>query len=300
MSDLIGIMNAIKHQVSHVCDLVEGHQPAFAETFILPTYTKADEIDSRNSALHNNVSCSPSPNSLETLRTALQKSTVEGNESGRILRRWPGVLVYNSEMSELEKAIQSLNDCKQRFKQLVEATNSTSSNSIQMHRDAKWERVHDLFAMTVTLYVYRQVHIIRGPVKALYWSWLRPINPKKISKEFLIDALNKKLQSVGVDAQEIDRIGLAKHYLEISSSEYFYRRIQQPPRPVLTVHFQDGRRPRPVHGSVPIIMIGQSDLPFRYKPLSGFDSEKLQQKRKRSDATEYKHVYGDFYERLPI
>lgn len=308
-------MNSITQATEAVVEYTEQFEPDFIHVSELPCYTKQDEL---NELHHCSIEVKSADRPSSTLRIALNKMFVDGEQSSRLLQRWPGIVVYNDPHPILADLLQLLNEEKNAFKLFVNSIAKKAKNqqdqqgAISYHlqeetkrsmnpstlRDKKWELVHSTYSMLVTLYVYRNIHVIDGPITAAYFNWLRAPNIKRISKTDLINHLEWHLR-------QADKALFSKHSPEelskaisaassSSRTEYIHK-IPQPPRPNLALHFADDRRPKATYASLPTIVLNQGKAPFSFKPLKSFNEDALKDRKERSDAKPLIQFYKNFY-----
>lgn len=315
MSSLIDIMNAITSVTEQICDYVENNHPDHIQISILPAYTKQDESLDRH---HLSINVTSSAVPYSTLRVALEKRFVDGEQSSRLLQRWPGIVVYNDAHEHLQILIRTLNELKDAFKLQVEtiakgkktpqeqqfalsehlegeATKKVSASTL---RDRKWELIHSTYSMLVTLYVYRKVPMFTGPFSSGYYSWLRAPNTRKISKTDLINHLEWQLNQAERSISSTVDTAVISHAISMaasSSRKSYIQRFSQPPRPNLVVRFYDERKPKAFYGSLPVFAFNQGGRPFTYKALKDFNDEALSDRKLRSDAKLLTPFYGNFY-----
>lgn len=314
MSTLTDIMNRITELTDAVTQYTQGRQPDFIGISELPCYNKQDELTDRH---HLSINVNESSAPLKSFSEAINKMFVEGDQSSRILQRWSGILVYNEPHEELAELISALNQEKKKFKNFVNQITKKAKNQIDQQeaiayqlnversnpvsastlRDKKWELVHGTFSMLVTLYVYRQIHVIDGPISAAYLGWLRAPNTPRVTKEELLSRLEWQLRQgekevlSRYDPAEISRV------ISIVASSYrtqYVQKIPQPPRPNLALHFDGEKKPKPILASLPVIVLNQKGRPFTYKPLKPFDSDSAR-RNTRSDAKQLIHLYGNYH-----
>lgn len=307
---LIDYMKLIEQLTNEIHDYVSANPPSFMQISSLPQYSKADEL---SQIIHNTIPSVEAENPLKELSIALHKKYVDGDESSRLLKRWSGCVIYDGEEPELQMLIGKLNDAKWQFKFAIDEFGKTVSKlpkasasfkgasvdkSQSTVRDLKWEYIHNIFQMLVTLYVYRNVHFSVGPIKAAYWNWLRANNTKKYTKKELEEFLYKQINSYDLsDSFAEKREGLESMASAVAASKtnLYIRKLQQPPRPSLTLHFHDDRRPKPVYGGLPVFIFGQEGLPYNYHALKSFDLSTLKDRKPRTDMQNLKHYIGEFY-----
>jgi hypothetical protein len=297
MQSLIDTMNHIQQCTAAICDYVEANTPDFIQVTSLPQYTKDDELNS--AIIHQSIEAIQSEQPVRDLCVALRKKYIDGNESGRILQRWTGVVAYQGSHEHLQSLISQLNEHKSDFKAIVdEYSDSVAANSSSDDSKQKFDFVHDFFPMLVTMYVYRKVHYEVGPISAAYWSWLRAPSSKNFTKDAYLAFLERQKASVqlSLDAQEqLMAIDATMHAVAQSITPLYVQRLTKPPRPNLLVHFADERKPRGIYGGLPVFLFNQGKIDFSYKPIKSFDASKLGNKRKRKDTKQLTHFKGDFY-----
>lgn len=313
MRTLTDIMNSITELTNAATEYTQKLQPDFTSITELPCYSKQDEM---SGIYHSSVEAIESDDPLKSFSNALNKMFVEGDQSSRILQRWSGVLIYNEPHHELAELIGALNKEKEAFKTFVnqiskKAKNQTEQQDAISHqleaersvacastlRDKKWELVHSTFSMLVTLYVYRQIQVIEGPVSAAYFSWLRAQNTTRLTKDELLKRLEWQLKQAERDAiTRYDAAEISRVIGSVSSSyrNRYIQKIPQPPRPNLALHFYDDRKPKPILASLPVIILNQAGKAFSYKPLKSFDSSKAKENH-RSDAKQLVHLYSNYH-----
>ena len=308
-------MNAITHASETAIDIVQSVTPDFAHVFELPCYTKQDEFFDQ---YHTNIEVRSADDPLKAFAQAIKKMFVDGDQSSRLLQRWPGLIVYNAPNSELSDVFRQLNSEKDAFKKFVNglakkaknqseqqgfiSSQITSESSAAMNpstlRDKKWELVHSTYAMLVTLYVYRNIHVVEGPISAAYFSWLRAPNIQKFSKSELVKHLEWQLEQSQKDALSNycpREVSSALSTVASSPRVQYIRKIPQPPRPNLILHFADDRKPKSIYASLPVVILGQADVPFAFKALKSFDSQSLEGRKTRTDAKTLIPIYKNFY-----
>lgn len=301
---LIDAYNLIVEHINQLEEMVLSHQPDFMSVALLPKYTKQDElVFDKESTTKVTYSITP----LLSATEAFSYHTIDSDESGVLLRRWPGVLVYNDEMREMQNLLVEIKEAKSSFRAIVNKYAQSASGK-RSTSSAKFNFVHDVLPMTVTLYVYRRIHSIVGPVKACYWSWLASNDQRSFTKAQLIDHLSETIDNTiefaaGADAKLHGLQTLLSNVRSSQHDEYVYQ-AKQPARPNLCVHFADGRKPQAIYGALPVFIFDQQGLDFKLTELKDRNpnlSEPAQlrkaQRKQRSDAVQLNHLFGDYYYR---
>lgn len=297
MYSLIDEMNVINSETDFICDYIKTNPPGFAQVSTHPRYTKEHEIDS--SQIHTHISADFSENPIDELCAALEKKYIDSDESGKLVQRWSGLIVYPNDEPFLKASIFRLNESKLRFKKIVQEFGlSNSAGSASHAAKVKFDFVHDTFSMLATSYVYRTLHTRDGNFTAAYWAWLRAKSSRTFTKSALLKNLERQISDslLHPDADHIIA-GIKSTIASVSQSscETYIQRSTQPPRPNLTMHFEDERPPAALYGGLPVFVFNQTNMNFNYKPIKPFDLSAISQRKKRIDIKDLKHFKGDLY-----
>lgn len=215
----------------------------------------------------------------------------DGN-STRIIKRFPGIVVFDTPPQGLIDAIHHVNLAKKGVKTAI------TDNDLSAHARFNW--VHERFPNLVTLYAYRQIPIFDASFKAAYLNWgSRPTTRIK-TKEEIIDFLQQqvqKQQTLAVSQQPIEKIEQFIQHVRQSDFAVYKHKYQQKVAPhCRLIHTNPDTQPASISlkCSLPIFITHQSGDPLRLSELVSYEP-KTKRKARTDDELLVPLKTGGFY-----
>lgn len=224
--------------------------------------------------------------------SAVQKLFEHDGKSTRIIKRFPGIVVFDDAPSGLLDAIEHVNQAKKAFKEVV--TNNDLSASTRFN----W--VHDRLPNLVTLYVYRQIPVFHDAFKAAYLNWgSRPTTQIKTKQEIIefLQQQQAKQQTLTTSAPFTEEID---HYIQLIQQSdfavYKYKYQQKVSPHCRLMHANPNKHPASLSlkCSLPIFITRQAGLPLLISDLKTYEP-KSKRKTRTDDQILIPLKSGGFY-----
>lgn len=226
------------------------------------------------------------------VNSAISKLFEHDGNSTRIIRRFPGLIVFDQPPEGLLDAMRHVNYAKQSFKQVV------TDNDLSPNERYYW--VHGLFPGLVTLYAYRQIPFYESAFKAAYLNWgSRPTTQIKTKAEILefLQQQKRKLNPLASDQDALQSIEQGIHTVEQSSFATYKFKYQQKVAPHCRLMYSDPQQSpasQSLKCSLPIFITHQAEKPLTISGLNNYQP-KTKRKTRTDDQLLIPLKSGGFY-----
>ncbi|MFC3032567.1 DNA replication terminus site-binding protein [Pseudoalteromonas fenneropenaei] len=150
-----------------------------ANFFQLPITEKGDESHIAESL---NVVKVSGKVAIDQSIAAFKDMFLQENQSGKVIKRYPGILLVNDPDKTLENRIRQINQAKLSFKQqILKITNN----------DARFEAVHAAVPGLITLAAYRQIHFECDNPHSVRFTWMQKHSTKTLTKSIALEMLER-------------------------------------------------------------------------------------------------------------
>lgn len=174
------------------------HQSLLRESFINGSIFKLPNISQSENPDHKrkiNVVTISQQNILRYGADSLTSLHAKENHSTRFSLRTPGFMCYsNSAKKSLLPIINSYNQQKLDLKSLLLQEQNTKK---------RFDLLHKISPMIITLNVYRQIRVIDDPYH-IRFNWANKKSVSKVTKSSILSKLNKQMQSIGNNKFNLD------------------------------------------------------------------------------------------------
>ena len=179
----------------------------------------------------------------------------ENEHSGRVLNRYPGIIVVNtSDPTSIINRIIQINEAKLSFKKMILEIGNN---------DSRFEAVHNAIPNVLTLAVYRQIHFEHNAPFSVRFTWMHKHSVKTFTKDEAMTLL-KNSENYGVTNKinaEAWRALVNQEILRVASlsdKEKLRIRRPTPASPQVNVRF-DAKNRYHVSAALPFILINPKE-----------------------------------------
>lgn len=215
----------------------------------------------------------------------------DGN-STRIIKRFPGLVVFDDALPSLVDAIEHVNYAKQAFKKAVTSNDLTAN--------ARYNWVHARFPNLVTLYAYRQIPLYQKPFKAAYLNWgSRPTTQIKTKQEVIEFLQHQKVKQQDPMMSKTQDKMVDSYISQVQRSDfavYKYKYQQKVAPHCRLMHTDPAQQPASLSlkCSLPIFITRQAGHPLTISGLTAY-TPKTKRKTRTSDQLIIPLKSGGFY-----
>lgn len=218
-----------------------------ASFYALPKATKEDE---KAAPEQITVKKYEGETALKFCLQAYQDLFLQDKESGKLVQRYPGLLLINDRKDIIKSRLQAVNKAKDDFKKaILEIENN----------DARFEAVHAAVPDLMTLAAYRKIHYESETPYSVRFTWMKKHATKVLSKKVALDMLNRSSNYANprmIDQEQWLQLVEKEKYRVASLAEDTKLRIRRPTRvtPEVNVRFSAQNRYH-VSAALPFIIL---------------------------------------------
>ncbi|RXF00238.1 DNA replication terminus site-binding protein [Pseudoalteromonas sp. PS5] len=175
---------------------------------------------------------------------------LSGRESGKLLQRFPGLLLVNDPRDTIKSRVAEVNLAKENFKNtILEISNN----------DARFEAVHNAVPDLITLAAYRKIHCESEPPFSVRFTWMKKHATRVLTKDAALQMLNRSSIYSNprmIDQEKWKQLVEQEKYRVSSLSESAKLRIRRPTRvtPEVNVRYTASNRYH-VSAALPFILL---------------------------------------------
>ena len=282
---LIKAFTAMDVAISRACDELANTQPDQILLYqTTPVYKQdEDQIIGQDYGVIETTTVDKN-DWLTFIEQAIRNIYGDDGHSTRIIKRFPGIIVYDRFPSKAIEKLEALNRYKQALRQVITAT---ELNSTQRHH---WVKEH--IPQLVPLYAYRQIPLLTGPVQAVYFNWGSRPTTKVLTKDECINVVNKLAD---IQPPEFSReewlATVDSHIASLRRSDfatYKYKYTQK-----VAPHCRIMKNPEEISpeekasisfkASMPAVLYNQFEKPFKHTPLGHYVPKPARKNRSKDE-----------------
>ena len=221
-----------------------------ASFYALPKATKEDE---KVAPEEIQVKKYEGEQALKFCLQAYQDLFLQDKASGKLVQRYPGLLLINDRHNNIKSRLQAVNKAKDEFKKaILEIENN----------DARFEAVHAAVPDLLTLAAYRKIHFESETPYSVRFTWMKKHATKLLSKKVALEMLNRSSNYANprmIDQEQWLQLVEQEKYRVASLAEDTKLRIRRPTRvtPEVNVRFSAQNRYH-VSAALPFIILNPS------------------------------------------
>ena len=218
-----------------------------ASFYALPKATKEDE---KVAPEEIQVKKYEGEQALKFCLQAYQDLFLQDKASGKLVQRYPGLLLINDRHNNIKSRLQAVNKAKDEFKKaILEIENN----------DARFEAVHAAVPDLLTLAAYRKIHFESETPYSVRFTWMKKHATKVLSKKVALEMLNRSSNYANprmIDQEQWLQLVEQEKYRVASLAEDTKLRIRRPTRvtPEVNVRFSAQNRYH-VSAALPFIIL---------------------------------------------
>jgi len=182
--------------------------------------------------------------------------------------RLPGVLQYQGNGEAVAAQVEHLNCLKDQFKSCVQSLGN---------RTQKFETLHTLFPMLITLQVYRHIKCITQRPATVRFIWAHKSVVSKVTREQIIDLLTQQQQQppqhlINSEAWQRNLTREISEVMRLAPDIKLRLRRDIKVQPLVNLQYPNNQQP--LTAPLPIIIIDANPAPVVVGPLADYDSER--------------------------
>ncbi|KJY94714.1 DNA replication terminus site-binding protein [Pseudoalteromonas piscicida] len=212
------ILNEHINQLCHELTEADIKKATFYE---LPDIKKQDEETAPTNITVKKIE---GEKALSKCLDAYSDLYLNDRESGKLLQRFPGLLLVNDPKEVIKSRVNAVNLAKENFKNaILEISNN----------DARFEAVHSAVPNLMTLAAYRKIHSESTAPYSVRFTWMKKHATRVLSKELAMEMLNRSSLYSNprmIDQEKWQQLVEQEKYRVSSLSENAKLRIRRPTR----------------------------------------------------------------------
>jgi len=181
--------------------------------------------------------------------------------------RLPGILQYQGNGELIREQVQHINALKDKFKVLVQSIGG---------RTQKFETLHALFPMLITLQVYRHIKCIHRRPTSVRFIWAHKSVVTKVTRDQIIELLIQQQQQPPqhlLNSEEWRR-HVTREINDVSQlAPDTPLRLRRDVKVQPLVNVQYSGKQQPLTAPLPLILVTDDMAPVAVGPLADYDSE---------------------------
>ncbi|MEJ6476264.1 DNA replication terminus site-binding protein [Pseudoalteromonas piscicida] len=235
---------------SHINQLCEELKSADVKKATFYELPEVKKIDEELAPTQINVTKIDGEIALKKCLDAYQDIFLNNRESGKLLQRFPGLILVNDPKDSIKSRINEVNLAKENFKNtILEITNN----------DARFEAVHNAVPNLMTLAAYRKIHSESETPFSVRFTWMKKHATKVLTKEAALEMLNRSSHYSNprmIDQEKWQQLVEQEKYRVSSLTENSKLRIRRPTRvtPEVNIRYTAKNRYH-VSAALPFILL---------------------------------------------
>lgn len=271
---LSAAFNYLNECLTLLCEEMDSVEILSCKYFELPTTEKGmeEELSERI-----DVSTYVGEQALTKCSSAFRDLFLKENQSGKVIKRHPGLICINDPEKIIENRLRQINQAKLDFKKFVLSINNN---------DARFELVHSAIPGLITLAAYRQIHFESDEPKSVRFTWMQKHATKTLTKEQALALLERSSNYSNprmIDQASWQRLVESEKARVVSLKSTDKLRIRRPTRvtPEVNVRFTNTHRYH-VSGALPFFVLNPSEE-IKLGDLNDFVASKPNPRKKEYD-----------------
>lgn len=258
-------MNQLEAALSQLATLLDKYRLIQAQVFQLPEVAPGEE--------HQPISFIPvTPlQGKEAHQAAIQAFRRFYGHSGAATKtpyRLPGILQYQGNGEAVAAQVDRINRLKDQFKACVQSLGS---------RTQKFETLHALFPMLITLQVYRHIKCIIQRPNTVRFIWAHKSVVSKVSRDQIVEMLTQQLEQPPqhlINSEEWQRNVTRELNEVLRLAPDIELRLRRDIKVQPLVNLQYPNNQQPLTAPLPLLIIDEDPQPIPVGALADYDSER--------------------------